>query len=370
MLSRNFQRGIVFIIGALSLALMVYFSFFYFDSKNNSLVSDTIYTVPQKKKVFLEGEAQSINSEGYQVDPTKGQISVIYVKDKDFIKKGQLLLSYKNEAMIQQYDMMNAQLDTLQQAYDKMKQAYDTTKDSKGSMFTSATVPDLSGQLQGNLQQQEKLKNQITKLASKSYTEVYAPFSGVVSISGTESSPVVSISSNGLHIVCDVSEKDILDLSKGQKVNIRVNSTGQEVKGKIKDISTEIGVKNQASGSNFGFPLSGIDTVKSSDINHYPVYIEFDKGVEVYPGFHVQVSVDSDSEMPKIPVKSVFTEGSRSYVWKIQNGCVVKTPVTTLKWNDKYLKVKSGVTFGDKIIKSPDNSIKEGDRVESESNRD
>ncbi|MEF9934743.1 MAG: hypothetical protein RR539_04860 [Clostridium sp.] len=372
MLRRNFIRSIVGITGVLTAAMIIYLCFYYNPTGGKSLNSALVYTVPGKKRVFIEGEVMNTATMSYQIDPARGQISVVYVDDEAFVKKDQLLLSYKNEAIVQQQEMLSAQIESLRIAYDKMDQAQGITKEGKtGSIFASATgMPDLSGQLQGNIQQQDKLREQIIKLSSKAYTDVYAPFSGVVKREGSEGSPIVTVSSSGLHIVCNVSEKDILDISTNQKVTIRINSTGQEINGRIKEVSNTTASLANKNSSGFAFPVPGIDTVKSSEVNHYPVFIEFDKGAKVYPGFHVQVAVDSKGDMPKIPITSVFKEGNTNYVWAVRNGITSKTAVDTIAFNDKYLKVKKGLTFGDKVIRDASKSIEEGDSVESEPNRD
>ncbi|MEF9952301.1 MAG: HlyD family efflux transporter periplasmic adaptor subunit [Clostridium sp.] len=372
MLSKSFMRISAGLALVTTVAVITYFMAFYQGEEDSSISTTAIYKVPEKKKVFLDGEVERIGSETYQIDPSRGQISTIFVKDNEYVNKGQLILSYKNEGIIQQQAMLKGQLTTLEAAYEKINEMSSALDKGVGStiLAMNSSDVDFTSQLGSNLLQQESLKTQIIRLGEKAYSEVYAPFSGVISRDGSESSPIVTLEGKELQVACMVSEKDVLNLSKGQPVTLKIFSTGEELKGKITDLSTSVESKKSSNVQGLGLPIPAMEAVKSSDVNYYPVYIKLPKNAQVYPGFHVQVSTDSLREVPKVPKTAIFNINGKEYIWKVKSGVALKTQIKTLPLNNRYVKVVSGVEFGDSIIKVANNTIQEGDTIESEPNRD
>lgn len=78
----------------------------------------------------------------------------------------------------------------------------------------------------------------------------------------------------------------------------------------------------------------------------------------------MQVSTKASNDIPKIPKTAVFTEGEISYVWVVKDGVLKKTEVEVTDWNEKYVQVKKGVTFEDKVVRQSKDSMKEGDKID------
>lgn len=325
----------------------------------------SVYTIPERKKIYIEGELQSINKEVFDFDATKGEISKINVKDKQKVKKGDVLFTYKNETLIDQQKELEYQLDTLKTTYKKMEKGVgsSTNQDVNNLSLQNQYTGDMKEQLNDNKKQQEKIKNQISDLKDKAYTNIKASFNGTVLRNDNSKSPVLTVVDSKMHVVCNVSEKEILDLAVDQGVNVKIYATGQEVKGKITYIGTETKADTQLSEMQLG----GMESAQAN-VNYYPVHIDLEEQLDIYSGFHTQVSAEAKNELPKIPKKAIFNENGVNYVWVVKNDVVNKRQISFVDWNDKYVKVNEGVTFKDKILREAMDTIKEGDNIGSNSN--
>lgn len=359
------KKVIIALAVIVSLAVLSLMRYVIVTKKNGAKTDETkklaIYTIPERKKFYLEGELQSVNKEVFEQDLTKGEIDKISVKDGQKVKKGDLLFSYKNQALIDQQEELESQLDTLKDTYNKIEKGGNSS--TSNLLSESQYISGMKDQLSDNKKQQDKMKKQISNLKDKAYTKVYASFAGTVSTNKDSKNPVLTVVDPKMHIVCNVSEKEILDLSIDQNVNIKIYATAQDIKGKIK----YIGKQNESNIAS-GMQLNSMQSTQTSDVNYYPIHIEVEDKLDVYQGFHVQISAEAINELPKIPKKAVVNEDGANYVWIIKDDAVNKKPVNIINWNDKYVKVAEGVTFKDKIVKEVMDTIKEGDKVDSKSN--
>lgn len=385
--------------------------------KNNTKRNNKdLYTVKESPNVFFEGKIKNSKKVILQVDNTKGTVDKINVKDKQKVKSGDVLFSYRNSQFIEQKNDLEYQLDNLKDKYNKIKKELNSTndkvkklqdqqekqkqkqeaqkqKEQEKKIFEQKTSKEegqeqlnisninqqkdlleksestLQEQLNDNVKEQNHLKEKIDNINDKCNTYIKAPFDGIVKMGGYSeiepTKPILTLSSEDMQVVCGVSEKQVLKLNKDQNVTISVLGTGQSVTGKIKHIDNEPspGI-NIPKGS---IPQGGGSQSTSqnlSTVNSYEVIIKIDNIKNIYPGFHVQVSTKAKNYIPKIPKTSTFKNSGKTYVWVAKNGILKKKEVETVSWNDKYVQVKKGINFNEKIVREPKPSMKEGDKVE------
>lgn len=381
-------------------------------SNVNSSEKIILYTVPQSTNIFFEGEVKNCKSAVLQADTTKGIVDKINVKDKQKVKSGDVLFSYKNNQFIEQKNDLEYELDTLKDKYNKMKKELNSASDKinqvqkekeqeeqkteeqkvsilqhkdKQKQIDAAELEqkkdlaekskdELQSELNNNIKQQNRLNEKIENIDNKCNVYIKAPFDGVVTMGAYSeiepSKPILTLDSENMQIVCGVSEKDILKLTEKQTVKVSVLGTGQSINGKIKHID-----KNPS--PEVAIPKGGIpqgSEVKSSSqnlstVNSYEVIIQIDDIKNIYPGFHVQVSTKAKNDIPRVPKTAIFKNGGKSYIWVIKNEILKKKEVEVVDWNDKYVQVKKGINFNDKVVREAKDTMKEGDRIDR-SNKD
>ncbi|MGO5066904.1 efflux RND transporter periplasmic adaptor subunit [Clostridium sp. LCP25S3_F8] len=372
--------------------------------KNNTKNNDkkvSLYTVKEAPNVFFEGEIKSSKSVILQADTTKGTVDKINVKDKQAVKAGYILFSYKNNQFIEQKNDLEYELDTLKDKYNKIKKELNSfntrdnqvekqkTEEQKASILqdkdkqeqidivdldqqkvlAEKSKNELQSELNDTIKQQNRLNEKIKSINNKCNVYIKAPFEGVITIGGYSeiepSKPILTLDSKNMHVVCKVSEKDILKLIEEQTVKVSILGTGQAINGKIKHIDTnpspEITIPQGAVQQGSGSQSSSENL---STINFYEVIIEIDKIKDIHPGFHVQVSTKAKNYTPKVPKTSIFKNNGKSHVWIVKNGILKKREVEVDDWNDKYVHVKNGVNFNDKVVHEAKVTMKEGDKIE------
>lgn len=346
--------------------------------KKNDIQQANVYTISSPQNVYLDGEIQYVQQQNFMQDTTKGTIDTINVTDKQQVKKGQTLFTYKNDTVIQQYDSLSDQLKNLQSTYKQIQQQLsDISKvqqqvqqvqaDTPNNNSTDTTKSSLQSQLDQNNQQQTSIKKQLDSIKNSRYTTIAAPFDGNISLTTSNSTDtnksILTLTDPKMQVVANVSERDILKLKTGQTVKITVYGTTEDINGTIRSIGTESVQASITQGSASTASATQSSSISSSNVSYYPVYIDIDKQDGFYPGFHVQGTTTAENQLPKIPISSVSNENSKNYVWAVSNGKLKKVDVDVEKLNDTYMQVKSGVNFGEKIISKPTSTMKEGDTI-------
>ncbi|MEQ8155793.1 MAG: HlyD family efflux transporter periplasmic adaptor subunit [Clostridiaceae bacterium] len=367
----------IIIISLLSAAVIAISGFAYFTVSKSKASAQTskknysVYTIPSPQTVFLEGSFQNIQKITYQVDSTKGTLTSINVSDKKSVTKDTVLFTYKNSQYLDQADTLNDQLDTLKDTCSKLEKSANTQSANTALLSAATASSDIQSQLDDNKKQQQKLNTQIKDLKDKAYTQVKAPFDGIVvnitSNINDSAKPILTLLTPKMQIVANVSEKDILKLTLNQTVDVTMVSTGQVLKGTITFISTspdEVSLGTAAS-----MPAASMQSSSASGSNStYPVYIDVAEQKDVYPGFHAQISAIDQKELPKIPRTALISEDGKNYVGNVNDGTLKKVQVETIDFNEKYVQVKSGLNFEDKIIREIKDNMKEGDTVDITAN--
>jgi len=210
-------------------------------------VQVNIYTVSSPQNVYLDGEIQYMQQQNFIQDSSKGIVDTINVTDKQQVKKGQALFTYKNETVIQQYESLSDQLKNLQSTYKQIqKQLNDISKAQQQvqkvkidnsvnnvDATDDTTKNSLKSQLDQNNQQQTNIKKQLDNIKNNRYTTITAPFDGNISLvsnSDTDTNKsILTLTDPKLQIAANVSEKDILKLKTGQAVKITVYGTTEDI---------------------------------------------------------------------------------------------------------------------------------------------
>lgn len=345
---------------------------FYFMKKNLDVKREkdkfVLYTIPQGEKVFINGVITPINRENIYLDPTKGEVYKLSVEDKQIVKKGDLLFTYKNDAITEQIKGLNRQLNSAKEQKSKINKKKSElevelkTLQEENNPVAANTESQISvyeDQLDTIIMQIETLEEQIKTLKEKEYTKIKAPSEGKVIISedtNSVSSPYIIIESTELYIKGSINEKEQPKLRKGQVADILILSTNEEVKGKITVVGNRPLENQLISNASLG---SG-----DSNISYYEVRIYLDSQENLTNGFHIQAIVKLKEETIKISKTAIIKENNKDYVFKVVDNKSVKQEITYESAAGDEVIVKTGLKENDTIIVNPQADMKEGIVIE------
>lgn len=182
------------------------------------------------------------------------------------------------------------------------------------------------------------------------YTKVSSPVSGVVTqkhitvnnMAAQGSAAYVITPDDAVGITFYVAETVMKALTEGQE--IRVERNGVEYKAHI---SENAGVADAASGL-------------------FKVKAQLDSGSgELITGTSVKITLATQKaeNVMTIPVDSVYYESEQAYVYCMEAGKAVKTPIETGITNNENVEVKSGLTMDSRVITTWASQLKDGSDV-------
>ena len=247
-----------------------------------------------------------------------GNVKTIYVREGDWVKKGQTLVVLVHPDFIQMQQELQqqlSQLDYLKREYERKKALYDE-KVSSGREYQLAESEYRSTQASINA-----LKNKLKLLGLNvdkvlqgeifSAIPIKSPINGYVSdiaiSTGDYVPPQISLfhvtDNSKIHADFRVYEKDIYKIHQGQKVYFTVaNKPGELLEGEVDDI-----------GKTFE------DDPKSV---HVHASISGGDQKNMLPGMYVEGRiVEQEKNLPVVPEEAIVSNGSESYIFIVtENG--------------------------------------------------
>lgn len=292
----------------------------------------------------------------------KGFIEEIYVDEGRKVVKGQLLFrlnSAEIEQLVRKADVMiqtaEAELRGVEIEYENTKKLFDKNIVSKSELDLSATKVQLN-KAKLRLARVEKEQAQL----HLTYTEIRAPFSGVINRipfkKGSlvdEGSLLTSISNNEfIYAYFNLSEIEYLDyLQSSQKADrvrlILANNKQYSETGIIETTESEI----DASTGNLAF--------RAKFRNNYNLLKQGSSGKILLPN-RIKNAV-------LIPQKSTFEIQGNIFVYVIEAGNKVKVKkINPLFRLSNFFVTLNGIAKDDLIILEGIQSLKEGDQIQTE----
>lgn len=346
---------------------------------------------------------------------TQGIIKKVYVRQGDRIRKGQTLAvlsgddyKYKLQAADAQIQSAEAQLkgavtqdnlnkiETAQTAVDKDTTAYNETLNnynnnkelynagylSKDEMISSETalknaeaalktdklqlneaqkaVPDYIRKQYNALVQEAFIQKTSIKAEMEKLT-IKAPFDGIVlqksAEEGSYAAPggeLMKIAGTGrTEIEADILSDDIYNIKIGDIAVISGNAIGdRKIYGRVTEIAPE---------------ASDVTNSLGISQNRIPVTIELKNASGLRQGLSLDVRIITKAvgNALLLPETSVFDYNGGYGVFTVNNGKAEVRRVIKGLENDDMVQVTSGIGEGQTVIKSPDDSIKEGMKIKA-----
>ncbi len=297
-----------------------------------------IYTVVGKEKIFMTGKVEPNKSENIYVSAEKGELYKVNVEDKQYVEKGTVLLTYKDNSKVEEIKNINLQI-------AQKKKEKESSEDEEMKKALDEEI--------------KQLNKQISDLNKGVYQYVYAPFNGKIYLNtdsdkNDATKPVMKIQSPDFYVKAQVNERDSYKIKNNQNIKITTLATKEKYDGIISNISD---IPLESAELNQGYN-------NDSGMSQYEVKVNLESQDNLKSGLHVQLTALYGDENRKIPNSSVINENGKHYVYKVKNKIAHKTEITVVDEKEGYTLVSSGLKERDEIvINVQDRTIEDGQEI-------
>ena len=299
-----------------------------------------IYKIPAYENIDINGMVTPRESKQYAT-PENNSLSDISIENGQEVNDGDLLFTTKDNSVVEQINVLKSQLTNLN------SQKSNLSKNNKDNA-NNAAIASINSQI-------SSVEAQISALNSSAYVKNTAPFAGKVYINDQNSTDMntsfISLVSNEFFMKGYVSEDDLSKVQIDQTVSIKVNSSDKKMTGRISYVSDR--------------PTTTKTKEMKDNLSYYEVDISFEDQEGLINGFHVDADLEIISNEYKVPTSAVLKSGDSAYVMKDLDGILKKQEVTVVKTGKNVTKIVTNLEPGDRILKHPDKTMKEGDAIPS-----
>jgi membrane fusion protein (multidrug efflux system) len=300
--------------------------------------------------IDLQGRVDGENIAWVTPRNAGGQVRAVYVKQGDFVKKGQLLLKMDDAIPRQQIEQAKVQLDLARSTYQRRKNLWDQKIGSEQEYLVAKNgVENLEKQI-------DLLKEQLDM------TNVYAEMSGVadpVTIKvGEPFSAQSALTGPGIRIVNNSTLKAVVDIPENYLSRVR---NGTPVLIDAPDInrtynSTIYNISQVINPTSRGF-IAEAKLPPSSGLKPNQVVM-----------IHIQDY--SASNAMAVPMNTVQTDQDGKYVYVVanENGRTIarKRPVMVGELSGSEIEIKKGLNPGDVLVSDGFQSLYDGQLITTE----
>ncbi|MGX7092103.1 efflux RND transporter periplasmic adaptor subunit [Hutsoniella sourekii] len=379
-----------------------------------------LYKMIAADPIAVNGQANLESDQSYYYEADRGKIESIFVKDGQFVQKGDLLFQYRTDNPQPRYDLEDAYREQSRLLEDRKKAIYDlaaitgyaynyrgdrliyywdeygnenyyieeamgksgkasnenpdgiiTAQDSETETLDQGEEPDqaLKKQIREYNQKLEDYEIKIQRLIEQQEGKVTAKRNGKVILDqeGMDNNqvPLVRVISDQITVKGQVGEYDFHLLHEGSPVEVYVNAENRQLEGKIISFD-KIPAPQPATPMTPATPGQAGDSGDSNPVSgsvssNEPKYgFEVEVNEPIQPGFTVKVRL-----LPKgmsVPSQAIVEENNKQYVFIFKDGKAHKQEVQ-LEAQGIGQVVTSGLSVGDQIILRPV-GIEDGQKIE------
>lgn len=346
---------------AIILALGVLYYFFKSNEKNVVYAEDYTYINVNKTDVIgnitLNGKISANNPIGIFVDK-KLKVKEVLVKNGDYVEKNQLLVTFDDD----EKNKIERNIEKEKISLEKISRNLKTVRELYN--IGGVSLEEVKS-LEGDYRSSKLNLEELNEILSKTAKEIRSPVAGVISnlkaqknyLVDTDNSLMEIIDSNDLKIVVEIPEYNSTMVKLGDEVKIKLESTDNQklYTGKISKISK----------------LSTVSTLTSENV----LEAEITPNEEIsnlIPGFKIKATVTLKDEQENIviPKISLVFENEKYYVYALEDEIkVIKKEVEIKNVAGDNVIVVSGLNVGEKIIRTPDNRLKDNLKLSKGENK-
>ena len=347
-----FKWKLKFIILLILIILGLIYYFTHRNKKEKIYVNDYSYMEVKKTDEIgtlnLNGYIKANNPIGIFVDK-KLKVKEVFIKNGDFVKKGQVLMTFDDD----ETNKLNRNIEKERINLQKIQRDLKTTRELQ--KLGGASKNDVKN-LEDNARISQLSIDEYTEVLNKTATEVRSPVDGVVSnlkaqenyLVDTDSSLLEIIDSNDLRIIVEIPEYNSQSVKLGQSVKVRqdISDDDKVYDGEITKISR----------------LSTTSTLTSENVLEADVKTK-EVIPNLVPGFKIKavLQLKADEKNIIIPKIALQSENGKYFVFIIDTKNMIKRKEVTVKniVGDNII-VTSGLNIGEILITTPDNRLSDG----------
>ena len=347
-----FKGKLKFIILLILIVLGLVYYFTHRNKKEKIYINDYSYMEVKKTDEIgtlnLNGYIKANNPIGIFVDK-KLKVKEVFIKNGDFVKKGQVLMTFDDD----ETNKLNRNIEKERINLQKIQRDLKTTRELQ--KLGGASKNDVKN-LEDNARISQLSIDEYTEVLNKTATEVRSPVDGVVSnlkaqenyLVDTDSSLLEIIDSNDLRIIVEIPEYNSQAVKIGQSVKVRqdISDDDKVYDGEITKISRLSTTSSLTS-----------ENVLEADVKTKEVI------PNLIPGFKIKavLQLKADEKNIIIPKIALQSENGKYFVFTIDTKNTVKRKEVTVKniVGDNII-VTSGLNVGEILITTPDNRLSDG----------
>ncbi|WP_294188542.1 efflux RND transporter periplasmic adaptor subunit [uncultured Clostridium sp.] len=308
------------------------------------------FTIEDTSGLKFKGSSIISNEQRIMLDPSKGEVNEVFVKDGQIVEKDTVLFNYYNEVIQEQVDELERQINSLNSKIEKEKERESKAEALKkeaaaiasnnenpansvsvDQLNSGSIIEELKTNLNDAISKRDSLKEKVVK-------PVVAEIRGKVYINKEDpTKEYMRVISEEPLIAAQASEFDVDELKVDSKVDIKIVSNNSKVTGKITKIDD--------------IPTVSVDQKSSL----YTFYVKPDEGIKI--GFSVELTVNPGEIV--VPKSSVIEDSGKLYVMLAEGENNKKVEITATLKDDNYVLQNDSLKVGDKIMLNPSENSKE-----------
>ena len=296
---------------------------------------------------YIDLQGKLSTDQMYYVTPRGmgGQVTAVYVRQGDYVKKGQLLLKLDDAVLRQNIKQLESQLSFAKNIYERQKNLWSEGIGTEVQFLTA----------KNNVESIEKQIAVVREQASTS--NVYAQVSGVAesvnirvgeTFTGSPLAGITLINPGSLKAVVDIPENYVSKVRKGMPVSIDVPDLSRKFESSISLVSETINVNTRSFTAECKMPAG-----KDLKPNQLAV---------------VRILDHASKNAVVIPVETVQSDDKGKYVFVMreENSRKVARKVTVNigEFYDQSIEVRSGLTDGDVLVTRGYQGLYEGQLID------
>ncbi len=316
----------------------------YVTIQNNALASGPVITgsIQPERKADLRAEVAGIV---LQVMKENGEV----------VRRGDLLVRLDDTAFRDQLASAEQASRAAQQSLDQAERQLERLKTLRASGMTSMQALE-DAEIRRNSAQSETVAAKARNVAARQQlqrTEIRAPFDGIVSERKVSNGDTAQIGKEIMKVIDPaslrfqglISADAVTAVKAGQAVSFRINGYDQQFIGKVRRV----------------------DPAANATTRQVEVLVDFVEGKQPrISGLYAEGRIEAGSSQALTIINSALVrDGDKTYVWAIQDGSLKKLAIGLGERDVRRgdFSITSGLKSGDKVIRQPYSTFKDGAKV-------
>lgn len=352
----------------LILLIVVMIAVFVFRNVGGQVEVRTVEPVRQeiREKIVTSGVLEAGKQQEVYLDPERGELTEISVEPGEKVKKGTILVRYRNDLLNSEKQQAEIQIEAARLKRSGLLRQLEEVR--KGGTARSPMPGAPGGMSEEQIRQEIRLaeleiKQARTQLATVrkrlERLTVKSTMSGtVVQVNpsggrGASANPLVVVADlEDLRVRADVSELDVMKVKKGQPVTVRSDALpDEEWKGEVTRVGYLPKSEEMAAAGGSGQVV-------------YPVEVRLEKSIPLKLGSNLIVEIATEKRIAlTLPQEAVKEEGGKSHVFAVEKGRAIRREVKVGVSDGDLLEILSGVKPGEAVVLNPPEELKSGAEV-------